>query len=251
MATLTFLGSSAAVPATWHDNTYLALEGEQSTLLIDCASSPLLKLQLAGIEPCRLGYVIFTHRHPDHMYGFPILMLGLWLLNCRTPLQVIAEAEGLRTAQALLALFRPEEWPGFCPPSYHEVVLTRNSVVLDVPDLLITASPVEHVIPSMGLKIVNKSSGRAVVYSGDTAPCERLARFARGADVLIHEATGKAAGHSSAAEAGWVARRAGVGKLYLIHYAASNVDLNALLTDAQQEFPGQVELARDLGTCEF
>jgi len=251
VAILTFLGSSGAVPAIGHDNTYLAVEGEQSTLLIDCASSPLLKLQLAGIEPSSLEYVILTHRHPDHVYGFPMLMQGLWLLGRRMPLQVCGEAEGLRTVQGLLALFRPEEWPGFCPPHYHEVVLSNESIVLDLPDLLISAYPVEHLIPNMALKIVSKCSGRAALYTSDTGPCEGLVRFARGVDVLIHEASGEAPGHSSAAQAGQVAQRAGVGKLYLIHYPALTGDLNTLLAEARQEFAGPVELARDFGTCEF
>ncbi|UCC78030.1 MAG: MBL fold metallo-hydrolase, partial [Anaerolineales bacterium] len=113
MATLTFLGSSAAVPAIGHDNSYLALESHQSTLLIDCAGSPLLKLQLAGIEADQLGHVIFTHRHPDHMYGLPILLLGLWLQGHRKRLRIVGEAESLLTAQALLEVFHPDEWPGF------------------------------------------------------------------------------------------------------------------------------------------
>jgi ribonuclease Z len=251
VATLTFLGSSAAVPTIGHDNTYLALEGERSTLLIDCGGSPLAKLQLAGIEPSHLGYVIFTHRHPDHMYGFPILMLGLWLLGHKKPLQVIGEAEGLRTAKGLLALFHSQEWSGFRPPLYRKVPLTNESVALDLPDLLITASHTEHIIPSMALKIVNKSTGQAVVYSSDTGPCESVVRLARGVDVLIHEASGEFVGHSSPAQAGQVAQRAGVGELYLIHYPALNTDLNALLDAARQEFDGPVELARDFGAIEF
>jgi ribonuclease Z len=251
VATLTFLGSSAAVPAIGHDNPYLALEGEDSALLIDCGGSPLVKLQLAGIDPSRLGHVIFTHRHPDHMYGFPILMLDLWLLGQRKPLQVIAEAEGLRTARDLLTIFHSEEWEGFRPPLYRQVALTNESVALDLPDLLITASPTAHLVVSIALKIVNKASGRSVVYSSDTAPCESVVRLARGADVLIHEASGEAPGHSSAAQAGQVAQRAGVGSLYLIHYPALNADLNALLDEARQEFAGPVELARDFGAIEF
>lgn len=252
MATLTFLGTGTAVPTIGHDNTYLALEGEQSTLLIDCAGSPLLKLQLAGIEPSQLQYVILTHRHPDHIYGFSVLLLGLWWLGCQTALQVLGEAEGLRAAQALLSAFRPlEEWPGFCPPVYREVQLQNSSLVLDLPDLLITASPTAHVIQGLMLKIQNKASGRAIVYSGDTAPCESLVRLAYGAEVLIHEASGEYVGHSSAAQAGQAAQRAGVKKLYLIHYPALTVNLNALLAQARQEFSGEVELARDFGTCEF
>ena len=251
MARLTFLGSSGAVPAVGHDNVFLALEGEQSTLLIDCAGSPLLKLQLAGIDPLRLQYLILTHAHPDHIYGFPLLMMGLWLLGHRDqPLQVLADGETLSTARALLEIFRPEEWPGFCPPRYREVPLTEGVLVLDLPDLLVTASPVDHHVPTIALKMV-KSSGSSVVYSSDTRPCESLVRLARGADVLIHEATGELRGHSSASQAGQAARLSGVGKLYLIHYQALTTDLNALLADARQEFSGPVELARDFGSFEF
>ncbi len=251
MATLTFLGSSAAVPSVGHDNTYLVIEGEQSTVLIDCAGSPLLKLQLAGIEPTQLEYLIFTHRHPDHMYGFPILMLGLWLLGQRRPLRVLAEPETLQTAQSLLQLFRPEEWPGFVAPLYHPVHLNGESMVLDLPDLLVTACPTRHIIPSMALRFVDKATGHVMVYSSDTSPCDSLVRLARGADVLIHESAGEFSGHSSATQAGIAAARAGVAKLYLIHYPTLGANLNTWLAEAQKEFAGPVELARDFGALEF
>jgi ribonuclease Z len=252
VATLTFLGSASAVPAIGHDNTYLAVENDSSTLLIDCAGSPLLKLQLAGLDPAQLGHLLLTHRHPDHIYGFPSLMLCLWLLGCSAPLQVVGEAEGLRAAQTLLGAFHPEkEWPGFCPPLYRAIDLSQESVALDLPDLLLTVVPTAHTVPSMAVKIMDKVTGCTVVYSGDTAPCEALLRLARGADVLIHEAGGAEYGHSSAAQAGAMAQRAGVGKLYLIHYPVLNSDLNALLAEARGEFAGEVELARDFGTVEF
>jgi ribonuclease Z len=251
LATLTFLGSSAAVPAIGHDNTYLVVEGELTTLLVDCAGSPLQKLQLAGMDPTQLGYLVFTHRHPDHMYGFPILMLGLWLLGQRRPLQVMAEPETLQTARSLLQLFRPEEWPEFVAPVYHPVALNDESVVLDLPDLLVTASPTQHIVPSMAMRIVNKSTGHVVVYSSDTSPCDSLVRLARGADVLIHESAGEVNGHSSPRQAGLTAARAGVGKLYLIHYPALDTDLSVLLAEAQNEFAGPVELARDFGSFDF
>ena len=251
MATLTFLGSSAAIPALGHDNVFLALEGEQSTVLVDCGGSPLLKLQLAGIDPAGLRSVIFTHRHPDHMYGFPMLMLDLWLLGLQTALRVAGEKEGLQTAQQLLQLFHSEEWPGFEPPLYHEVTMASETVALDLPDLLITASPSKHIVPSLALRFLNKHSGLAVVYSGDTEPCDEVVRLARGADVLIHEAAGASTGHSSPAQAGMVARQAKVGKLYLVHYPVLDTDLAAMLDEARLEFSGPVELARDFGVVEF
>ena len=46
--------------------------------------------------------------------------------------------------------------------------------------------PVE---PAYGYRI--EYGGRAVVVSGDTAPVQNMARFAKGADVLVHEALNK------------------------------------------------------------
>jgi len=126
-----------------------------------------------------------------------------------------------------------------------------ESVVLDLPDFLVTASPAEHLVPTLALKILNKGTGHVVVYSGDTAPSRSVVRLARGADVLIHEATGESKGHSSPAEAGAVAQEAGVGRLWLVHYPAFSVDLNAWRDSAQRTFSGSVELARDYAVIEF
>jgi ribonuclease Z len=123
--------------------------------------------------------------------------------------------------------------------------------MLDLPDLLVTASPTEHIVPSLALKILNKATGHVVVYSSDTAPCRSVVRLARGADVLIHEASGESGGHSSPQQAGEVAQQASVGRLCLVHYPAHKVNLNAWRESAQQAFEGPVELARDFGVIEF
>lgn len=70
--------------------------------------------------------------------------------------------------------------------------------------------------------------GRVLVYSGDTEPSEDTVRAASGCDVLVHEATfaeddaDRAArtGHSTARQAGEIARRAGASRLVLTHFSA-------------------------------
>ncbi len=100
--------------------------------------------------------------------------------------------------------------------------------------------------------------GKVIVYSGDTRPSESLAKLAKGADILIHEATLSDAlaaaaerdGHSTAGGVAKLAAEAGVGRLILTHISARYKDPGVLLAEAKRHFPG-AEIAQDLASYEL
>ena len=114
--------------------------------------------------------------------------------------------------------------------------------------------------------------GRSIVYTGDTGPSAAIERLAKGADMLFAELMDPdqslaevkarrpdlAAGalkaveahfrnqHLPPAEAGLMAKRAGVKALIITHNAVSDAGLNAAREAISAQYRGPVTFAEDL-----
>jgi ribonuclease Z len=251
MPKLIILGSSNAIPDENHENTHMVIVGKKRTVLIDCVSNPILRLQKAGVDFNNLTDLILTHFHPDHVSGVPLLLMNMWLMGRRIPLNIYGLHHTLDCIEDLMGFYAWSEWPDFFPVAFYRLPMQEMTPVLESKEFRIFASPVQHMVPAVGLRLEFIRSKKSLAYSCDTEPCAQVIRLAEGVDVLIHEAAGAFHGHSSAAQAGEAARQAGVGALYLIHYPTGKYASGDLVAEARQRFDGPVNLAEDFMAMEF
>jgi ribonuclease Z len=99
------------------------------------------------------------------------------------------------------------------------------------------------VIPNSELTFPGKKN-RSYAYISDTIYDEKVAGYVKGVDLLYHESTflheleerARETHHSTALQAGHIARMAGVGKLLIGHFSARYHETDALLDETRTVF---------------
>jgi len=248
---LLILGSSNAISSRENENTHMAFLGQDRNVLVDCVNNPLHRLEVYGVTYDNLTDLILTHFHPDHVSGAPLLLMDMWLRGRRAPLDIYGLHHTMDRIESLMAMYSWADWPDFFPVTFHRLPATERIPLMENDEFCIQASPVHHLVPTIGLRIELKQNQKIIAYSCDTEPCQEVVRLASGADILLHEASGESVGHSSAGQAGEIARQAEVGALYLIHYPTGEYTDKELVQKAKRQFSGEVRLATDLMSLEF
>jgi ribonuclease Z len=242
---LLVLGTANAIASPEHENTHLALLGESGTVLIDCVGSPIVRLETAAIPLDSITDLVATHFHPDHVSGIPLLLMTMWLTGRQKPLRIFGLHHCLERLEDMMGSYHWENWPEFFPVAFHRLPEREHVLVLEKDDYRLFSYPVRHLVPTIGLRIESRTGEGWIGYSCDTEPCEAVVRLAAGVRLLLHEASGGGPGHSSARQAGTVARRAEAARLMLIHYPVRGVNPEVLVAEARSSFGGTVEVARD------
>jgi ribonuclease Z len=252
---IVFLGTGTADNEERCQSAYALVAPENHFLLFDTGSGleTLKQIVRAGLEPTRLRAVFLTHRHLDHAAG--LLPLLLWMrLRHGAVAEVIPVYGSAETVCAMQETHRLSGHRGrfsFCELSPGRPVTPWDGCTIE-------AVAADHITGSLCFRAC--VPGAVLVLSGDTAPSEAVESAARGADLLIHEASfdgaqeAKAADlrHTTAQQAGALARRAEVKRLILTHLVPEClIPSAALRTEAEAAFGGSVEAAADLTSVEL
>ena len=256
-----FLGTGGALNPERYQPAILVDAGP-TRLLLDTGGGlgVVRRLLAAKIDPSSVNHIFLSHRHLDHVGGLEPLLLTISYRAFRadrplSPVTLYAlagSAEAIRASHAAAdasAERRFGDRLSWVTPAAGERAALDAAVGL-------TLAPVDHLPPrGAAAGCVVDVAGTRVAYSGDTRPCDTLADSARGVDLLIHEVGGTDAratllhqvGHSTAADAGRVAARAGARALALFHLPAAEWVAPAdLLAEARAHAPGvEVFLSED------
>jgi ribonuclease BN (tRNA processing enzyme) len=237
---LVALGAGAAFGGPREAQSGYLVRGGGSAVCMDMGSGVFNRL-LGHVDPVDLDGVVISHRHPDHIAD--ILAARVYMAHgpgLGHPLDIHGPP-GLHDALAGVAGGEP--WAGI---RMHDLAPGGGDFTIGA--LRIRHAEVPHLPPTHAFRV--EYGGRSVTYGADCAPNDALPDLARGSDVLLAECTfgtgeiPHGVPHLNARAVGEIARRAGVGRLILVH-GYPGVDRDAAVAEAAAIFGGPVEWARE------
>lgn len=230
---ITIIGDSTCIPDVRREVACFLINGKN---LVDTGWCAALRMREHGFDPLALESIILTHFHQDHYIGLPQLLFYIGLRKRPgPPLNLVGPSEHLqRVVEATDAFLQIPRFP--------ELAVNRKLVPLaaggnyETPELRFDTFAANHVSGKNNIeqalvyKVTDKASGACAVFTGDTHHHPPIAKFAKGAALLIHDGS-----HTAPKEAARIAQQAGVGKLVLIHYSRNRAA--KMLVEAKAVFP--------------
>lgn len=244
-------------------------------VVLDCGMGVSRQLAAAGVPLNSLNYILITHHHSDHNLEYGNLAYNAWVTGLATPIRSFGPVGIERMTNAyweLNAFDVDTRIDDEGRPDPRKLLIARDidrgGMVFETDDFSVTAFRTPHppIIDNFAYKFATPDG--TIVFSSDTIYNPALAKFAEGADVLVHEAlfapyidrlvarvrNGATLGkhllesHTTAQDVGRVATAAGVKLLVLNHLVPGDLDVtDEQWTSAVREnFGGKVMVARDL-----
>ena len=258
--------SGPAVAIVVNDTPYLVDFGP-GVVRRAAAMSPTYGGPIAGLEVDRLRYAFLTHLHSDHSSGLSDLILTPWVLERDEPLELYGPDGIEEMASNILEAYRADidyRVYGLEPANNTGWRVNAHTVeagvVFEDDNVTVEAFRVRHGTWPNAYGYRFTTPDRVIVISGDAAPDEAVERFAKGADILIHEVYSvegfrkrdpywqkyHSSNHTSAHELGELATRAQPKLLVLYHVLFWGASEETVLREVREKYSGEVVLADDL-----
>ena len=269
---VTFYGVRGSTPCSCDANARYG--GNTSSVVVEAPGAPPILLDLGtGLRLYgeslprdeRLEAVaLVTHLHWDHVQGLPFFSP---VLRPGSRLEVYSPPPGcgMTLTQAFHQSMRPPYFPVDLSTLRGEIRFREiRQGHFEVGDVEVSVIPIAHLGPTAGYRL--DWQGRSIVFIPDhqqpkDGSCDvdpAVLEFARGADLLIHDAQYTVEefavksdwGHSTVEYAVNVAERAGVGTLALFHHDPAHSDdfVDSLASEARQACqPGVARHLRGAG----
>jgi ribonuclease BN (tRNA processing enzyme) len=244
--------------------------------VIDCGYGVSRQMISAGVSLDRLRYIFITHHHSDHDLEYGGLLYNAWQAKKTTRVDAFGPVGLRRMTRDFFDYMKFDIETrivdeGVNDPRkllrVHE--FSRGGIVMQNADVSVTSLRVRHPPITQSYAYRFDAKDRSVVISGDTAYSPGLANFAKGADVLIHEAMylpaiekliqqnpgarrlreHLLASHTSTEDVGRIAAQAGVKTVVLTHLVPGD---DPSITDEQwsegvrKHFNGTIVVGKDL-----
>lgn len=241
---------------------------------VDCGLGVARGLTEAGVHLRGLDLVFITHLHSDHVLELGPLLHTAWTAGLQVPVKVFGPvgtaAVWRHFVQSMIfdIEIRIEDEGR---PDLRQLVTVAEfgeGAVYEDAGFSVSALRVDHPPVTECYALRFRHGGKAVVFSADTVYFKPLAEFARGADVLVHEAmlaegverlvarTGNGAflrehlfaSHTLAEDAGRIAAEAGVRHLVLNHLIPADdpaIEERHWVEAVRKSWQGALTIGRD------
>jgi ribonuclease BN (tRNA processing enzyme) len=278
---LVLLGTGAGpVPGRTRQMTSHVMLSNGAAYVLDCGLGVIDQYARTGIPFPALRSIFITHHHADHNieYG-PLLIIG-WIQGMHHDVRAFGPpplkqmTDDFMRAYKTTVDFWAEDYKMKPLVAVDVTEVSADGLVTQDDNVKISAVIVQHppVKPSLGYRFDFKD--RSIAFSGDTAPCEAVAKMAKGADVLVHEAmyvpeveryvrgqiaNGRPvkledfiahmkADHTPVEDVGRIAQEAGVKTLVLSHLTPviDSITDDTWRAPAAKYFKGEIIVGKDL-----
>jgi ribonuclease BN (tRNA processing enzyme) len=218
---LTILGTGSARPVGDSAQSGLLVQSGETSILFDIGSGIAQQVE-ARVGATNLAALFVGHFHADHWIDIgPMRYRFPWAEDAPRKLPVFLPPGGRDKLDHLAAAIN--ERPRFFDPAF-DIVEYESGQRFEVGPITVETHAVGHYVPAWSMDITGPD-GERIVYAGDMGPSEMIVDLARGAEVLILEATLENGatddvkrGHLDTPEAIDHVARSGVIQGLLVHY---------------------------------